>query len=382
MRRVLTTGLLLLFLLVPAGSSGAQTPGPGPGEVPSELWREYPLEEPPADSREGGGQQQSPNPQQARTREGEADGGGQGASFLVIAGALLLLMLLAILAVAARRSGPERFRQRGAPPGRTSVGPQAVSVSPARVEHPAVGAPPRAPDWTAPERGGEAPARARFIRQTALGYASAPAAGDSKDVLNRQQREIAAACERKGLALLKLVHDSHASAGSDLSRPGLAYALERLAADDASCLVVSSVERLTRSPANLGTLVEWLDRCGARLVVVDIDLDTGTPEGRLSARELATVGGPDTTAFEERTAVGLEEVRTAPEPAGQPAVSDGRALKRRIADMRASGMTLQAIADTLNAEGVPTLRGGIRWRPSSVQAAAGYKRPNRKSGFA
>ena len=43
--------------------------------------------------------------------------------------------------------------------------------------------------------------------------------------------------------------------------------------------------------------------------------------------------------------------------------------------MRKSGMTLQAIADTLNAEGVPTVRGGARWRPSSVQTAAGYKRP-------
>ncbi|MBD0282171.1 MAG: recombinase family protein [Thermoleophilaceae bacterium] len=46
--------------------------------------------------------------------------------------------------------------------------------------------------------------------------------------------------------------------------------------------------------------------------------------------------------------------------------------------MRAQGMTLQAIADTLNAEGVPTLRGGVEWRPSSVQAAAGYKRPSRR----
>jgi Recombinase len=37
-------------------------------------------------------------------------------------------------------------------------------------------------------------------------------------------------------------------------------------------------------------------------------------------------------------------------------------------------MTLQAIADTLNEEGVPTQRGGAKWRPSSVQTAAGYKR--------
>ena len=43
--------------------------------------------------------------------------------------------------------------------------------------------------------------------------------------------------------------------------------------------------------------------------------------------------------------------------------------------MRAANMTLQAIADQLNAEGVPTLRGGAMWRPSSVQAALGYRRP-------
>jgi hypothetical protein len=42
--------------------------------------------------------------------------------------------------------------------------------------------------------------------------------------------------------------------------------------------------------------------------------------------------------------------------------------------MRASGMTLQAIADALNARGEPTVRGGARWRPSTVQAALGYKR--------
>jgi uncharacterized protein (DUF433 family) len=63
---------------------------------------------------------------------------------------------------------------------------------------------------------------------------------------------------------------------------------------------------------------------------------------------------------------------------GRPAVADRPLLQRRIAMMRASGMTLQAIADTLNREGIPTLRGGSEWRPSSVQAAVGYRRPRRQ----
>ena len=31
-------------------------------------------------------------------------------------------------------------------------------------------------------------------------------------------------------------------------------------------------------------------------------------------------------------------------------------------------MTLQAICDTLNAEGVPTPRGGTHWRPTSLRS--------------
>jgi hypothetical protein len=47
-------------------------------------------------------------------------------------------------------------------------------------------------------------------------------------------------------------------------------------------------------------------------------------------------------------------------------------LRERIQAMRVSGMTLQGIANQLNAENVPTLRGGTMWRPSGVQPAAGY----------
>jgi hypothetical protein len=62
---------------------------------------------------------------------------------------------------------------------------------------------------------------------------------------------------------------------------------------------------------------------------------------------------------------------------GRPAVADDPGLSQRIAAMRAEGMTLQAIADRLNDEGVPTVRGGAKWRHSSVQAAAGYRRGER-----
>jgi hypothetical protein len=60
---------------------------------------------------------------------------------------------------------------------------------------------------------------------------------------------------------------------------------------------------------------------------------------------------------------------------GRPSVNDRPELREQIVKMRADGMTLQAIVDRLNADGVATLRGGAEWRPSSVQAALGYRRP-------
>ena len=149
-----------------------------------------------------------------------------------------------------------------------------------------------------------------------------------------------------------------------------------LEADEASCLIVTGLDRLSRSAANLATVIDWIDELGARLIVIDIDLDTSTEEGRVAARTLARVG-----ALEREHGARQSEEPGAPprvRAGGRPAVADRPLLQRRIATMRASGMTLQAIADTLNREGVPTLRGGAEWRPSSVQAAVGYKRPRRQ----
>ena len=60
----------------------------------------------------------------------------------------------------------------------------------------------------------------------------------------------------------------------------------------------------------------------------------------------------------------------------RPAVSQQPELVERITAMRAANMTLSAIAAQLNAEGVPTLRGGKKWRPSNISAALGYRRPS------
>jgi DNA invertase Pin-like site-specific DNA recombinase len=227
---------------------------------------------------------------------------------------------------------------------------------------------------------GRAPRAPHPGRELALGYTTFPERKRAVSPESRYQaRRIRAACEARGVVLDKLVGDVQSYDGPDLERPGLNHALELLSAGEVSCLVVAGLDRLSRSAANLGTVIEWLEQLGARLVVIDIDLDTHTEEGRLAARALARVGALERRSGAEAARQPRREREERPSPGRLAAVSDRPLLQRRIATMRASGMTLQAIADTLNREGVPTPRGGAKWRPSSVQAATGYKRPGREA---
>lgn len=82
------------------------------------------------------------------------------------------------------------------------------------------------------------------------------------------------------------------------------------------------------------------------------------------------------------TKEGLAAVRAQGRPIGRPAVGDRPELGNRIRGMREDGMTLQAICDQLNAEGVPTARGASVWRPSSVQSILGYERRPRRRRIA
>jgi DNA invertase Pin-like site-specific DNA recombinase len=221
------------------------------------------------------------------------------------------------------------------------------------------------------------PALAGPVR--AVGYVSVPLAnGAHRGALEAQADAIQRVCEGRGWKLLHLVRDVENGHRKGMDRPGLLYALDRIAQGEASCLVVSELERLSRSAADLGRIVDWLNQRDGRLVAIDLRLDTGSAQGRLTARTLVAVGQWESRRIAEQTKKGLAAARARRATSGHPAVEDMAPLKKRIVAMRQAGMTLQAIADQLNAEGIPTLRGGTEWRPSSVEAAAGYRRPKNK----
>jgi DNA invertase Pin-like site-specific DNA recombinase len=99
-------------------------------------------------------------------------------------------------------------------------------------------------------------------------------------------------------------------------------------------------------------------------------LDTGTESGRTAIRILCAISDWERARTAERSRAGLAAARA--KGAGLSSIEPD--IRRRIERMRGAGMTLQAIVDELNAAGVPTVRGGALWRPSSIQAAVGYRR--------
>ena len=202
----------------------------------------------------------------------------------------------------------------------------------------------------------------------ALGYqwVRAPSRPDDPEPL-RHAAAIEDFCRRKGWHLLDLQRDIEPRSRKEPPQPALAHAIASLRNGEASCLVVAELSDLCPSVADLGGILDAVHWARAHLVSLDPPFDTGTAIGNTVGRTLAVASVWERARRADMTAAARSKARLGAEVP--------RTIRRKIINMRRGGMTLQAIADQLNAEAVPTVRGGRMWRPSSVQATLGYKRP-------
>lgn len=192
--------------------------------------------------------------------------------------------------------------------------------------------------------------------------------------LDAQEAAIRAEVERRGWTLVKVIPDDGYS-GRDTHRPGLMEALGMIAAGEAEGVVAAKLDRISRSVIDFGTLLEWFRDAGAALVALDVGVDTSTPGGRLICNVMASVAEWERETIAARTKDGLA---VAASKGRRPAPAVDGELRERIRAMREGRATYQQIADTLNAEGVPTMRGAAQWQVSSVRGAAGYRRPAKR----
>ena len=181
-----------------------------------------------------------------------------------------------------------------------------------------------------------------------------------------QRAAMAAEALRRGWESVEYITDDGYSAKS-LARPGISDALNQLAAGNAGVLVVSKLDRLSRSLLDFAGLMETAQHEGWQLVVLDMAVDTTTPSGQLMAHVLSAFSEYERKLIGARTSAALAQLKTQGTRLGRPRVM-AREVTERVVSERQAGRTLAAIAEGLNGDGVPTARGGAKWYASTVRA--------------
>jgi DNA invertase Pin-like site-specific DNA recombinase len=167
-----------------------------------------------------------------------------------------------------------------------------------------------------------------------------------------------------------MIEDAGHSA-KDLKRPGVQLALETVERGDADALVVAKLDRLSRSMIDFASIMAAAQKQGWGLIALDLNVDTTTPAGEAMANVLATFAQFERRLIGQRTRDALAIKKAQGVKLGRPRTIDNKTVKR-ISRQRAKGATLNAIADQLNDDLVPTAHGGQRWYPATVRNVLSY----------
>jgi site-specific DNA recombinase len=198
--------------------------------------------------------------------------------------------------------------------------------------------------------------------------------------LSAQAEKVRAYCALYDLDLVELVEDAGASAKT-LDRPGLQRALTMLRKGQAEGIVIAKLDRLTRSVADMASLISdfFGEKAGRSLFSVADSIDTRTAAGRMVLNILVSVSQWEREAVAERTRDALRHKRAKGEvfnhePLGYVRsgdrlveVEDEMNTVAEVRRLAAEGVSLRKICAYMTTHGFKTKRGGA-WRPSTVQA--------------
>ncbi len=156
------------------------------------------------------------------------------------------------------------------------------------------------------------------------------------------------------------------ASGKNAKRPGLELAREALASGDAGALVVSKMDRLSRSLLDFAAIMQEAQKQRWALIALDCPVDLTTPMGEALAAIIATFAQLERKMIGERTRDALTEKRAAGVKLGRPRTLPDE-VRKRIVRERDEKRTLRTIADALNRDKVPTAHGGKQWHASTVR---------------
>jgi DNA invertase Pin-like site-specific DNA recombinase len=138
----------------------------------------------------------------------------------------------------------------------------------------------------------------------------------------------------------------HGVSGAKERRPALDACLAAARARKIDVLLCVKLDRLARSVHHLVTLARELEALGVGLVVLDQQIDTTTPAGRLLFHVLGAIAEFERDLIRERVIAGLARVRAQGRRLGRP--RRHHVDVARAEQMRSEGRSLRAIARALN----------------------------------
>ena len=185
--------------------------------------------------------------------------------------------------------------------------------------------------------------------------------------LEAQRAKLEGYAQLYDLDLVDVMIDAGVSAKT-LDRPGLQQALGMLRKGQATALLVTKLDRLTRSVKDLSILLERYFAKRYALMSVTDQVDTSTAAGRLVVNVLMSVAQWEREAIGERTRDALQHKKTRGEklggdvPYGYRVAPNGtlilepheQAMLALIRQWRAARLSLRAITAELAAQGYLT----------------------------
>ena len=189
--------------------------------------------------------------------------------------------------------------------------------------------------------------------------------------LEAQRSRIAAEAAHKGWNIRWLADEGFSA--KNLHRPAMREALCLLSAHEADALVVAKLDRLSRSVVDFSNTLSTAKREGWSVVLLDLAVDTSTPNGKLVAGLMAQIAEWERDIIAQRTREALAAAKARGARLGRPRATPDDVVIQ-VLDLHSAGLSLRAIARSLTDSNVPTTRGAAQWRPSSVQRVLnGYR---------
>jgi len=187
--------------------------------------------------------------------------------------------------------------------------------------------------------------------------------------LDVQERQLVQAAELAGFIDHELIREEGRSGKSISGRPALVDALKRLDSGEVQALFVTRIDRLARSTKDFLNIIDRANNKGWRLVMLDLNLDTSTYQGRFVVTIMSALAEMERGIIAERQRDVHKDRRSRGIKWGVdmgPMNKTPEEVKARISSERSSGLSYRQIADGLNRDQIPT-QNHRKWYPTTVK---------------